>query len=130
MPFTGSDICKVCHDVHDVVVASADDSARVDPVSLIFTRVSILLTWLLTRSFAIILPPVGVFLERGFGADLIINIVLVRMFPIPICAVDLTRIRFQTCLGYMYALVFVYTLLLLTPFSCAARVLSMHSTSS
>ncbi|KAH9842670.1 UPF0057-domain-containing protein [Rhodofomes roseus] len=33
--------------------------------------------------FAIILPPVGVFLERGFGADLIINIVLTCLGYIP-----------------------------------------------
>ncbi|OBZ75339.1 Plasma membrane proteolipid 3, partial [Grifola frondosa] len=39
---------------------------------------------LIFASFAIILPPVGVFLERGCGADFLINIVL-------------------TCLGYMYA---------------------------
>ena len=30
-------------------------------------------------SFAIILPPLGVFLERGCGADLLINILLVRL---------------------------------------------------
>lgn len=94
MPFTGSDICKVRHNVHDAVVALANGSAHADPVSLFFIRVSVLLTRLLSQSFAIILPPVGVFLERGFGADLIINIVLVRMFPISTCAIDLTRIRF------------------------------------
>jgi len=33
--------------------------------------------------FAIILPPVGVFLERGCGADLIINIVLTCLGYIP-----------------------------------------------
>ncbi|KAJ8597978.1 hypothetical protein M405DRAFT_721555, partial [Rhizopogon salebrosus TDB-379] len=46
MPFTASDICKVT------------------------------LLVLFDFLFAIILPPVGVFLERGCGADLLINILL------------------------------------------------------
>ncbi|KAI0928587.1 plasma membrane proteolipid Pmp3 [Taiwanofungus camphoratus] len=33
--------------------------------------------------FAIILPPVGVFLERGFGADFLINILLTILGYIP-----------------------------------------------
>ncbi|GAM82162.1 hypothetical protein ANO11243_001410 [Dothideomycetidae sp. 11243] len=33
--------------------------------------------------FAIILPPLGVFLERGCGADLLINILLTLLAYIP-----------------------------------------------
>lgn len=33
--------------------------------------------------FAVILPPVGVFLERGCGADLLINILLTILGYIP-----------------------------------------------
>ncbi|OSX65051.1 hypothetical protein POSPLADRAFT_1135558 [Postia placenta MAD-698-R-SB12] len=40
-------------------------------------------THILLPSFAIILPPVGVFLERGFGADFIINIILTALGYIP-----------------------------------------------
>ncbi|KAL4254066.1 Plasma membrane proteolipid 3 [Abortiporus biennis] len=34
-------------------------------------------------SFAVIFPPVGVFLERGCGADLLINILLTLLGYIP-----------------------------------------------
>ena len=36
--------------------------------------------FLIFSSFAIILPPVGVFLERGCNADFLINILLVSLF--------------------------------------------------
>ncbi|EPT06124.1 hypothetical protein FOMPIDRAFT_1044587 [Fomitopsis schrenkii] len=62
MPFTGSDICKS---------------------NLCSSLVGVLLTGIPPHSFAIILPPVGVFLERGCGADLIINIVLTCLGYIP-----------------------------------------------
>ncbi|KAI0724095.1 putative stress response RCI peptide [Fomitopsis betulina] len=62
MPFTGSDIIKS---------------------SLYSSFVDGLLTRISPHSFAIILPPVGVFLERGCGADLLINIVLTCLGYIP-----------------------------------------------
>ncbi|KAI0831449.1 hypothetical protein BC628DRAFT_1415948 [Trametes gibbosa] len=56
MAFTGSDICKVRRSTSSAV---------------------------LPASFAILLPPLGVFLERGCGADLLINILLTVLGYIP-----------------------------------------------
>ncbi|KAA1474915.1 UPF0057-domain-containing protein [Dentipellis sp. KUC8613] len=60
MAFTSSDICKT--------------SSSPFPT---FTTKRVVL------SFAILLPPVGVFLERGCGADLLINILLTILGYIP-----------------------------------------------
>ncbi|KAL6305415.1 hypothetical protein BKA93DRAFT_825105 [Sparassis latifolia] len=65
MPFTASDICKVHH------------------VRLLFPPIITARLTLILRSFAIILPPVGVFLERGCGADFFINILLTILGYIP-----------------------------------------------
>lgn len=45
---------------------------------------------------AIVLPPLGVFLERGCGADLLINICLTILGYIP-GIVSLIPIVFETC---------------------------------
>ena len=58
-------------------------------------------------SFAVLLPPLGVFLERGCGADFFINILLVRC-PLTPCFPTKLTLLYQTILGYMYA----YTLIL------------------
>ncbi|KAJ5390244.1 uncharacterized protein N7496_001312 [Penicillium cataractarum] len=49
--------------------------------------------------FAIILPPLGVFLERGCGADLLINICLTILGWIPESPTQLADRRFSATLA-------------------------------
>ncbi|OCB84238.1 hypothetical protein A7U60_g8915 [Sanghuangporus baumii] len=44
--------------------------------------------------FAIFVPPIGVFLERGCGADLLINIVLLITTTMPFTTSDICKIFF------------------------------------
>ncbi|KAL1944566.1 hypothetical protein VTO73DRAFT_2996 [Trametes versicolor] len=64
MAFTGSDICKVC--------CPAPPPRA--PALTLFHR---------SCTFAILLPPVGVFLERGCNSDFLINILLTILGYIP-----------------------------------------------
>ena len=89
MPFTGSDICKVrIYDLRLLIdntdgwslarcrsCTSKYPSYR--PKTCVPDQCPFLLNF---SSFAIILPPVGVFLERGCNADFLINILLVSLF--------------------------------------------------
>ncbi|KAJ6547468.1 plasma membrane proteolipid 3 [Mycena capillaripes] len=59
MAFTASDICKICRKKSYKKLKNSDIIG------------------------AIILPPLGVFLERGCGADLLINILLTILGWIP-----------------------------------------------
>ena len=52
-------------------------------------------------SFAVVLPPLGVFLERGCGADLCINILLVSRLSHSSLS-NSANVASQTILGYMY----------------------------
>ena len=78
MAFTGSDICKVSFPLkdhyfsHNPLTSTLTDLVR--PVS---SQVMIVNWSHSFASFAILLPPVGVALEKGCGTDVCINIILV-----------------------------------------------------
>ncbi|KAI8998515.1 hypothetical protein BD414DRAFT_533356 [Trametes punicea] len=65
MPFTASDICKV------------------RSTAVFLSTRTILTVVRRLCDFAIILPPLGVFLERGCNADFLINILLTILGYIP-----------------------------------------------
>jgi len=65
MAFTCSDILKIVYVAFSIPPRTVSRSGR-DIVS--FSHVNVY-----PSSFAVILPPLGVFLERGCGADLAIN---------------------------------------------------------
>ncbi|KAI0306524.1 hypothetical protein B0F90DRAFT_766810 [Multifurca ochricompacta] len=67
MAVTGSDICKVCFLFY---------------LSVLYFLLTTFATFL-QIFFAIFVPPVGVFLERGCNADFLINILLTILGYIP-----------------------------------------------
>ncbi|KAJ5748433.1 plasma membrane proteolipid 3 [Penicillium nucicola] len=75
MPFTAS--LASCHPV----ALSCRGIARRKPTS--FKLLTVIDSDICKIIFAIILPPLGVFLERGCGADLLINICLTILGWIP-----------------------------------------------
>lgn len=127
MPFTGSDIIKVCIRWNVVFHLLTNLYNRSCQSSLYSSFVDGLLTRISPHSFAIILPPVGVFLERGCGADLLINIVLVRA-PFWIAAFCLTQTTLLDLLGIHVCLLLLCSLPRLIPFT--ARASFTHSISS
>ena len=76
----------------------------IDLVRRLAATTFVLVTDVDISSFAILLPPVGVFLERGCNADFLINILLVSFHLLCMFA-PAYRLYFavQTILGYMYA---------------------------
>ncbi|KAI0797686.1 hypothetical protein C8Q75DRAFT_801613 [Abortiporus biennis] len=83
MAFTASDICKVCS-VSSLTPTSSNSSLfSADHVRCSTQPPRLKPQLTLVFSFAVIFPPVGVFLERGCGADLLINILLTLLGYIP-----------------------------------------------
>ena len=79
MAFTCSDICKVRPPFDRRSLLQSPLISNADHVRSVSRRGRDNVSLILVASFAVILPPLGVFLEKGCGADLCINILLVRV---------------------------------------------------